>query len=237
MTLSPGKVVALVGSSGGGKSTVVSLIERYYDPNSGSITLDGENIKNLNPAWYRRQIGYVSQEPILFATSIRENIKFGNENVTDEQIFAAAKLANAHEFITSFEEGYDTLVGERGVRLSGGQKQRIAIARALVLDPTILLLDDATSALDAESEHLVQQAIDRAMQNRAVLVIAHRLSTVQNADLVVVISKGKIIEQGKHEELLAKGGVYKQLVKRQLQGAQADPSGDQDELLLEDDDI
>ncbi|XP_033112138.1 ABC transporter B family member 1-like [Anneissia japonica] len=211
----PGQMVALVGPSGGGKSTIVSLIERFYEPNSGTIHLGGTDLKTLDPQWFRKQIGMVSQEPVLFACSIKENIAYGKD-ADDEEIIEAAKQANAHDFITSFEEGYDTKVGERGVRLSGGQKQRVAIARALILNPSVLLLDEATSALDAESEFLVQEAIDRAMQNRTVLVIAHRLSTVRNASQVVVIKDGAVAEMGTHDELLVKGGVYKDLVLRQL---------------------
>ncbi|XP_078600013.1 uncharacterized protein LOC144875108 [Branchiostoma floridae x Branchiostoma japonicum] len=219
----PGKVVALVGPSGGGKSTIVSLIERFYDPNSGTILLGGHDLSTLDPKWFRQHISMVSQEPTLFATTIKENIAYGRE-ATDEEIEDAARQANAHQFISEFEEGYDTMVGERGVRLSGGQKQRVAIARSLIMNPTILLLDEATSALDAESEHLVQEAIDRAMKGRTVLVIAHRLSTVRNANEVVVIDKGRIAERGTHEELLHKGGVYKKLVLRQLSAGHAMPS-------------
>jgi len=193
------------------------LLERFYDPLEGEITLDGTNIKELDPSWYRSQIGFVNQEPTLFACTIRENITFGCTSfISEGKIIEAAKKANAHDFITSFEKGYDTLVGERGVRLSGGQKQRIAIARALILDPKILLLDEATSALDAESEHLVHEALDNAMKNRTVLVIAHRLSTVKNANEVVVMQKGVIAERGTHQELLAKEGIYFELVQRQL---------------------
>ncbi|XP_029638148.1 ABC transporter B family member 27 [Octopus sinensis] len=210
-----GNVIALVGPSGGGKSTIVNLIERFYDPDSGKIFLGGFHIKTLNPSWFRKQIAMVGQEPTLFACSIRDNIAFGRDS-TPEEIVDAAKKANAHNFIMSFEEGYDTLVGERGIRLSGGQKQRVAIARALIMNPSLLLLDEATSALDAESEHLVQQAIDRALVGRTVIVIAHRLSTVRNAAQVLVIDKGCIVEQGTHDELLALNGVYKRLVVRQL---------------------
>lgn len=217
MELTPGKIVALVGHSGSGKSTIVSLIERFYEVDSGSVTLDGADIRKLDPVWLRRQIGFVSQEPVLFASSIRDNIIFGAPgSFSEEEIIGAAKMANAHEFIIGFEKGYDTLVGERGVRLSGGQKQRIAIARALILNPKVLLLDEATSALDAESEYQVQEAIDRAMVNRTVLVIAHRLSTVKNAAQVLVVDKGLIVERGTHDELLAKGGIYEKLVQRQL---------------------
>ncbi|XP_046337854.2 ABC transporter B family member 1-like [Haliotis rufescens] len=213
-----GQMVALVGPSGGGKSTIVSLIERFYDPDSGRILLGGHDLKTLDPSWFRRKMAMVSQEPTLFASSIRENIAYGKV-ASDQEVEEAAKQANAHEFIMSFEDGYTTKVGERGVRLSGGQKQRIAIARALIMDPVILLLDEATSALDAESEHLVQEAIDRAMKGRTVIVIAHRLSTVRNATQVVVIDKGHIAERGTHDELLEKDGVYKRLVLRQLMAA------------------
>ncbi|KAL5016506.1 hypothetical protein ScPMuIL_006095 [Solemya velum] len=213
--VNPGQMVALVGPSGGGKSTIVNMIERFYDPDDGMITLGGMDLKTLDPQWFRRRIAMVSQEPTLFACSIKDNIAYG-KNATIEEVMEAAKQANAHEFISSFEEGYDTMVGERGVRLSGGQKQRVAIARALIMDPVILLLDEATSALDAESEHLVQEAVDRAMSGRTVLVIAHRLSTVRNASQVIVIDKGCIAEKGTHDELISKDGVYKRLVLRQL---------------------
>lgn len=214
-TVEPGQMVALVGPSGGGKSTLVNLIERFYDPESGTITLGGHDIRDIDPQWFRQKISMVSQEPTLFACSIKDNIMYGKD-ATLEEVIAVAKEANAHEFISTFENGYDTLVGERGVRLSGGQKQRIAIARALIMNPALLLLDEATSALDAESEHLVQEAIDRAMKGRTVVVIAHRLSTVRNASQVIVIDKGVIAEKGTHEELLAHNGVYKRLILRQL---------------------
>ncbi|XP_019619825.1 PREDICTED: ABC transporter B family member 1-like [Branchiostoma belcheri] len=231
-SVEPGKVVALVGPSGGGKSTIVSLIERFYDPNSGTIMLGGQDLSTLDPRWFRQQISMVSQEPTLFATTIKENIAYGRE-ASDEEVEDAARQANAHQFISEFEEGYETMVGERGVRLSGGQKQRVAIARSLIMNPAILLLDEATSALDAESEHLVQEAIDRAMKGRTVLVIAHRLSTVRNASEVVVIDKGKIVERGTHDELLQKGGVYKKLVLRQLSAGRAMPSINTDAADIE----
>ncbi|XP_007900472.1 ABC transporter B family member 1 [Callorhinchus milii] len=224
-TVSPGNMVALVGPSGGGKSTIVSLIERFYDPDSGRILLGGCDLQTLDPQWFRQKISVVSQEPTLFATSIKENITYGRE-ANMEEVIDAAKKANAHDFIMSFENGYNTVVGERGIRLSGGQKQRIAIARALIMDPALLLLDEATSALDAESEHLVKEAIDRVMQERTVLVIAHRLSTVRNASKVIVVEKGRIVECGTHKELLEKGGIYKKLVLRQLTAGSADFGGD-----------
>ncbi|XP_072348007.1 uncharacterized protein [Scyliorhinus torazame] len=221
----PGNMVALVGPSGGGKSTIVNLIERFYDPDSGRILLGGCDLESLDPQWFRQKISIVSQEPMLFATSIKNNITYGRE-ANMEEVVDAAKKANAHDFIVSFENGYDTIVGERGIRLSGGQKQRIAIARALVMDPVLLLLDEATSALDAESEHQVQEAIDRVMQERTVLVIAHRLSTVKNASKVIVIDKGKIVECGTHKNLLEKGGIYKKLVLHQLTAGSVEFGGD-----------
>ncbi|XP_072921796.1 ABC transporter B family member 1-like [Hemitrygon akajei] len=213
--IEPGNMVALVGPSGGGKSTIVNLIERFYDPDAGRILLGKYDLQNLDPQWFRQKISVVSQEPTLFATSIKKNITYGRE-ANMEEVIDAAKKANAHDFIMSFENGYETMVGEHGIRLSGGQKQRIAIARALIMDPVLLLLDEATSALDAESEHLVQEAIDRVMQERTVLVIAHRLSTVRNASKVIVIDKGRIVECGTHRNLLEKGGIYKKLVLHQL---------------------
>ncbi|XP_032899235.1 ABC transporter B family member 1-like [Amblyraja radiata] len=223
--IEPGNVVALVGPSGGGKSTIVNLIERFYDPDSGRILLGRFNLQSLDPQWFRQKISIVSQEPTLFATSIKKNITYGRD-ANMEEVIDAAKKANAHDFILAFENGYDTIVGERGIRLSGGQKQRIAIARALIMDPVLLLLDEATSALDAESEHLVQEAIDRVMQERTVLVIAHRLSTVRNASKVIVIDKGRIVESGTHQSLLVKGGIYKRLVIHQLTANTVSLGGD-----------
>lgn len=215
-----GTTVALVGPSGGGKSTVVSLIERFYDPVEGAVALDGIDIRDLDPEWYRKQIALVAQEPTLFATTIRENIALGGE-FTEDEIIAAAKNANAYTFITGFPNGLETLVGERGIQLSGGQKQRIAIARAMILNPKILLLDEATSALDAESEFLVQEALDRLLQgNTTVIIVAHRLSTIKNADQVVVISEGKIVQKGTHQELIEeKGQLYEKLVKQQMENS------------------
>ncbi|CEF71360.1 ATP-binding cassette sub-family B member 8, mitochondrial [Strongyloides ratti] len=211
-----GKVTALCGSSGGGKSTIASLIERFYDPTSGKITLDGYNLKDLDSNWLRKfVVGYISQEPILFHGTIEENIRYGKPNATNEEIYNAAKLANADKFILSFPDKYNTMVGERGVTLSGGQKQRIAIARAILKNPPILILDEATSALDSESERLVSEALNNATKNRTVLVIAHRISTIKDADNIIVIKDKKVIEQGTHEQLMRKKGNYYQLVKAQ----------------------
>ncbi|KAM7270970.1 hypothetical protein ACFE04_030184 [Oxalis oulophora] len=210
-----GKTVALVGESGSGKSTVISLIERFYDPDSGTIYLDNVNIKSFNIHWLRQQMGLVGQEPVLFNETIRANIAYGKKgNPTEEEIIAATKAANAHNFISSLPLGYDTNVGERGVQLSGGQKQRIAIARAILKDPRILLLDEATSALDAESERVVQDALDKVMVNRTTVVVAHRLTTIKNADIIAVVKNGVIAEKGTHDGLMKiKDGAYATLVQ------------------------
>jgi ATP-binding cassette subfamily B protein len=218
LVLEPGRVLALVGRSGSGKSTIAALMARFYDPSSGDITFDGHALRTLSPTWLRAQIGTVAQEPVLFAASIADNIRYGRLTASTSEIEAAARAANAHEFISEFSEGYDTLVGERGVRLSGGQKQRVAIARALLKDPRVLILDEATSALDGESEHLVHEALERLMQGRTVLVIAHRLSTVRGADEVVVLQNGRIVERGRHDELAQKNGPYRRLVEHQFGG-------------------
>ncbi len=219
LALRPGEVVALVGPSGAGKSTVAALLSRFYDPDEGSVSLDGVGYAELDPEWLREQVGVVSQEPILFATTISENILYGRPGAPPDEVERAAVAANAHDFIASFPDGYATKVGERGVRLSGGQKQRVAIARALLKDPRVLILDEATSALDAESEHQVQEALGRLMEGRTTLVIAHRLSTVKQADRVLVLDDGRVVQEGTHEELLAADGLYRQLVRRQLKGA------------------
>ncbi|XP_010474666.1 PREDICTED: ABC transporter B family member 11-like [Camelina sativa] len=217
LTIRAGKTVALVGESGSGKSTVVSLLQRFYDPDSGHITLDGVELKKLQLKWLRQQMGLVGQEPVLFNDTIRANIAYGKgseDAATESEIIAAAELANAHKFISSIQQGYDTVVGERGIQLSGGQKQRVAIARAIVREPKILLLDEATSALDAESERVVQDALDRVMVNRTTVVVAHRLSTIKNADVIAVVKNGVIAEKGTHETLIKiDGGVYASLVQ------------------------
>ncbi|KAL2338874.1 hypothetical protein Fmac_013320 [Flemingia macrophylla] len=213
LTIRSGKTVALVGESGSGKSTVIALLQRFYDPDSGHITLDGEDIRRMQVKWLRQHMGLVSQEPVLFNDTIRANIAYGKGgDATEAEIIAAAELANAHNFISSLQKGYDTMVGERGIQLSGGQKQRVAIARAIVKNPKILLLDEATSALDAESEKVVQDALDRVMVDRTTIIVAHRLSTIKGADLIAVVKNGVIAEKGKHEALLNKGGDYASLV-------------------------
>jgi ABC-type multidrug transport system fused ATPase/permease subunit len=203
-----GKTVALVGSSGAGKSTLASLIPRLYDISSGIIELDGQDIRNFELASLRHHIGIVSQDTYIFSSSIRDNIAYGLTDVSDEQVEEAARLANAHEFISTLPNGYNTRVGDRGVQLSGGQRQRVSIARAILRDPEILILDEATSALDSQSEYLVQDAIERLRQNRTVVVIAHRLSTIRNADRIVVLDKGTVVESGGHQELLERRGSY-----------------------------
>ncbi|KYF48062.1 ABC transporter permease [Sorangium cellulosum] len=216
----PGEVIALVGPSGAGKSTIASLLLRLYDPDDGRILLDGHDLRALSPTWLRRQIGIVAQEPLLFATSVADNIRYGRESATDAEVEAAARAANAHDFIARFPEGYRTLVGERGVQLSGGQKQRVAIARAMLKDPRLLVLDEATSALDAESEHLVKGALDALMKGRTTLIIAHRLSTVMGADRVLVMDGGTIVQSGAHAALIAQDGLYRRLVERQFVSAE-----------------
>lgn len=212
-----GTVVALVGPSGTGKSTLASLLQRFYDPQDGRIEFDGVNIKEMDPEFLRDQIGVVSQEPTLFALSILENIRYGCPDATKAQVEEAAKQANAHNFIENFPDGYDTILGERGVSVSGGQKQRIAIARAILKNPRVLILDEATSALDGESEYLVQQALSSLMEGRTVIVIAHRLSTVKDADQILVFGEqGRIIEKGTHYDLLQReSSVYGHLFRRQ----------------------
>lgn len=213
----PGEQVALVGPSGAGKSTLASLLLRFYELDNGSLYLDGKPITAIPLTQLRKQMAFVPQEVILFGGTIRENIAYGKPGATDEEIIAAARSANAHEFITAFPEQYNTVVGERGIKLSGGQRQRIAIARAILKDPAILILDEATSSLDSESEQLVQQALDNLMKGRTSFVIAHRLSTIRKADQIVVIDKGTVLEQGSHEQLMKAGGLYRKLIDMQFE--------------------
>ena len=210
-----GKTVALVGQSGSGKSTLADLLPRFYDVNEGQISIDGVDIRDIRVKDLRALMGNVNQEAILFNDSFYNNITFGVENATMEQVIEAAKIANAHDFIMATEDGYDSNIGDRGCKLSGGQRQRISIARAILKNPPLLILDEATSALDTESERLVQEALDRLMKNRTTLVIAHRLSTIKNADLICVMHEGKIVERGTHDELIALNRYYKRLVDMQ----------------------
>ncbi|WP_407659930.1 ABC transporter ATP-binding protein [Hyalangium gracile] len=219
LSIEPGEVVAIVGPSGAGKSTIAGLLGRLYDPQGGRILLDGKDLKTLDPEWLRQQIGVVAQEPLLFSSSIADNIRYGKVGASDAEVEAAARAANAHDFISRFPEGYKTLVGERGVQLSGGQKQRVAIARAVLKDPRLLILDEATSALDAESEHLVKDALDRLMKGRTTLIIAHRLSTVMDADRVMVLEGGRVVQSGSHSTLMGQDGLYRRLVERQFVAA------------------
>jgi len=215
LTIHKGETVALVGQSGSGKSTLANLITRFYDVNKGDILIDDQNIKDVTKRSLRDLMGIVSQDSILFNDTIANNIKLGTQDATDAAVLEAAKIANADEFIQNLPEKYNTNIGDSGNTLSGGQKQRLSIARAVLKNPPIMILDEATSALDTESEQLVQIALEKMMQNRTSLVIAHRLSTIQKADTIVVLKKGKIVEQGKHEELLAKKGEYFKLVTMQ----------------------
>ena len=210
-----GKTIALVGQSGSGKSTLVDLIPRYYDVQEGEVLIDGINVKDLGIHDLRQLIGNVNQEAILFNDTFRNNISFGVDSATDEEIEQAARIANAHEFIIASEHGYDTSIGDRGGRLSGGQRQRVSIARAILKNPPILILDEATSALDTESERLVQDALERLMKTRTTVAIAHRLSTIKNADEIYVLHDGQIVERGTHDELLAVDGYYRKLHEMQ----------------------
>jgi len=212
----PGEAIALVGASGAGKSTLMNLLLRFYDPQAGEILIDGTDIRQVTLRSLRRQIGLVPQETILFSGTIAQNIAFGQQVFDRDQVKEAAAIANAHQFISQFPDGYDTWVGERGINLSGGQRQRIAIARAVLLDPRILILDEATSALDAESEALVQEALERVMRDRTVFIIAHRLATVRRADRILVLEQGQVVESGTHSELLAAGGRYARYYAQQF---------------------
>ncbi|CAM3070024.1 ABC transporter ATP-binding protein/permease [Vibrio neptunius] len=211
-----GKVLALVGPSGAGKTTLFELLQRFYDPQSGQVTLGGADIRQMSPSALRQQMALVPQQPALFSNNVLHNIRYGNPAATDEQVVEAAKKAHAHDFIMQLPQGYDSFLGERGVRLSGGQRQRIAIARAILKDPNILLLDEATSALDSESEHHVQQALEALMRNRTTLIIAHRLSTIKHADQIAVLDQGKLVDVGDHNELMQSCELYQRLVELQF---------------------
>jgi ATP-binding cassette subfamily B protein len=216
--VSPGETVAIVGPSGSGKTTLMALLMRFYDPQKGAIYIDGQDLRELKQSSLRRHIGVVLQDPLLFNDSVRNNIAYGKPQASQAEIEAAAKAANAHAFIQNLPEKYETVVGERGSRLSVGERQRVTIARALIKDPKIIILDEATSSLDAESEMLVQEALERLMKGRTTFVIAHRLSTVVSADKIIVLRNGQISEQGTHEQLMALNGYYASLVKRQTKG-------------------
>ena len=220
-SVAPGETVALVGPSGAGKSTVIQLLLRFYDPITGAITLDGQKLSDMARADFREHIALVPQEPVIFADTARENIRFGRPEATDEEIEAAARAAAAHEFLSALPDGYDTYVGERGVMLSGGQKQRIAIARAILRDAPVLLLDEATSALDAESEQAVQQAVEKLAEDRTTIVVAHRLATVKKADRILVFDQGRIVASGTHESLVADDGLYARLARLQFTAGHA----------------
>ena len=221
LTVKPGETIALVGPSGAGKSTFIQLLQRFYDPDKGAIFLDGIDIKTMNRLEFRKSIALVPQDPVIFATTVMDNIRFGNPGATDAEIFGAARSAAAHDFISELPQGYETYVGERGVMLSGGQKQRIAIARAILRDAPVLLLDEATSALDAENERLVQNAFDHLSKGRTTIIVAHRLATVKKADRIIVLDKGKIVAQGNHDQLISEKGLYAHLASLQFTNGMA----------------
>jgi ATP-binding cassette subfamily B protein len=225
LRVAPGEVVAIVGPSGAGKSTIFQLLLRFYDPAAGVVSLDGVDIAKVDPAALRARVALVPQDPVIFGSSIADNIAYGAPRASREQIRAAAARAAADLFVARLPRGYDTLIGERGVTLSGGERQRLAIARAILKDAPVLLLDEATSALDAENETLVQGALDALMAGRTTLVIAHRLATIVNADRILVIDGGRIVEEGTHQTLLAQGGLYARLARLQFEGAAGGPEG------------
>jgi ATP-binding cassette subfamily B protein len=216
LTVKPNQIVALIGPTGSGKTSLINLIPRFYDISEGALKVDGYDVRQVDLVSLREQIGIVLQTSLLFSSTIKENIAYGKPEAKDKEIVSAAKAAQAHEFILGFPNGYDTMVGERGVTLSGGQRQRVAIARALLLDPRILILDDSTSSVDTQTELLIQQALDHLMRGRTTFIIAHRLSTVRRADLILVMNGGRIVERGTHEELLSKGGLYREIYQLQL---------------------
>jgi subfamily B ATP-binding cassette protein MsbA len=219
--IEPGQLVGVVGTTGGGKSTVVCLIPRFYDADGGRVLIDGVDVKDYTKASLRGQIGFVLQETVLFRGTIRENIAYGRPGATEEEIIAAAKLANAHDFISAMPGGYGTLVGERGLTLSGGQRQRIGIARAIIRNSPILILDEPTAALDTESERLVIEGLERLMKGRTVITIAHRLSTIRDANKIIVLKDGVVAEEGTHDQLLARNGIYAELHRIQYEQAPA----------------
>jgi ABC-type multidrug transport system fused ATPase/permease subunit len=215
--MAPGEMVALVGPSGAGKTSIANLICRFYDPIQGQVTVDGHNLRDIKLASLRRQVAVVLQDSFLFNNTVSQNLLYGNPDATADELIAAARTANAYDFITKLPEGFDTELGERGVKLSGGQKQRLALARAILADPKILILDEATSSVDAEAEYLIQQALERVLKGRTALVIAHRLSTIRNADKILVLDSGRIVETGNHAELMQRGGLYRRLYQRQME--------------------
>ena len=217
----PGKIIGLVGSTGSGKTSLTQLITRFYEPETGEVIIDGRNVNEYSLKSLRNNIGIVLQESFLFSSTIKANIAYGNPDATMEQIIDAAKRADAHEFIIELPDGYDTILGERGLGLSGGQKQRISIARSICLDPSILILDDATSAVDMETEFKIQGALRSVMKGRTTFIIAHRLSSLKHADEILVLEDGKIVERGKHEQLIHNGGLYERVYKIQFQDQQA----------------